>query len=99
MALERACSEDLLRVASDFSSFNRAELCVTLKCEVGPDVELQVPDATVGVHVTVGAELQKDPGLLIVTHGGEAIEWGETFNDCGIEHRATLSVLQNQEVA
>lgn len=99
LAVERACSEDLLRVGSDFSSFDRAALCVTLKREDPPDVELRVPDAAVSVHAAVGEELQEDPGLLNVEIGGDPIEWGGTFKDYGIETGATLSVLRNEEAA
>ena len=96
-ALERACSEDLLRVGSHFSSDGTA-FYVNLRREDGYDVAMQVLDRTISVYAAVGMKLEQDAGLLIVGYGGDPIKWGERFVDIyGIEDGATLSVRKNED--
>lgn len=73
------------------------EFYVTVRLKDGADIIVRPSSACALVYETIAAALLKEAGLIKVLQGGEPVEFGTAFDHNGIEHKATLSVLDNEE--
>lgn len=73
------------------------EFCVTLRLKDGPEVIVRPSNRRALVHEAIAEVVQKPAESIKVLQAGDQVEFGTTFEYNAIEHKATLSVLDNEE--
>ena len=73
------------------------EFYVTMRLKDGADIIVRPSNGSALVYEVIAEALQKPAGSIKVLQGGERDEFCTAFDYNGIEHKATLSVLDNEE--